>query len=112
MSGDSSITGADHVVIVTEPTRSGLHDMERALTLVQGFDIPVSAVINKVDIDPETEMRVRRLCLETGTILLGTIPYDTTVTQAMVQGCTVFEMGNGSAAGSIRKIWEKLVSEL
>jgi MinD superfamily P-loop ATPase len=108
----SSITGADHVVIVTEPTRSGLHDMERALTLVQGFDIPVSAIINKVDIDPETEMRVRRLCLETGTILLGTIPYDTTVTQAMVQGCTVFEMGNGSAAGSIRKIWEKLVSEL
>ena len=48
----SSITGVDYVVIVTEPTMSGLHDMKRAAELVRGFNIPSSLVINKWDIHP------------------------------------------------------------
>ena len=48
----SSITGVDHVVIVTEPTMSGLHDMKRAAELVRGFGTPISLGINKWDIHP------------------------------------------------------------
>ena len=106
----SSVTGADHVVIVTEPTRSGLHDLERALELVRGFNIPVSVVINKGDIDPEMGEQIRDFCTKTHVEVLGIIPYGTSVIKAMVQGRTVVETEDGEVSSAIRGIWEKLVS--
>lgn len=107
----SSVTGADHVVIVTEPTRSGVHDMERALQLVQGFNIPVSVVINKHDIDPDISEQIQRFCTEAHVGVLGTIPYDISVTKAMVQGRTVMEFENGAVSAAVRGIWEQLVAQ-
>ncbi|MDQ7784934.1 MAG: ATP-binding protein [Desulfomonilaceae bacterium] len=104
----SSVTGADRVVIVTEPTRSGIHDMLRALELVQGFNIPTSVVINKYDIAPEMGERIHRICSEKQTVVLGSIPYDAAVTAAMVNGRSVVEFDDGDASKAIVGIWEKL----
>lgn len=106
----SSVTGADHVVIVTEPTRSGMHDMQRALELVQGFHIPASVVINKHDIAPEMGEQIQRVCSKKQATVLGFIPYDEAVTRAMVHGRSVVEFEDGEVSGAIGGIWEKLMS--
>ncbi len=104
----SSITGADQALIVTEPTLSGLHDMERALKLVFGFHMPVSVVINKYDVNPEVAERIEAVSAQAGATVLGRIPYDPQVIRSMVQRHTVVEDGDSPASIAIREIWAKL----
>ena len=104
----SSLTGADRVLIVTEPTLSGLHDMERALQLVRGFRIPVSVVINKYDVNPEVAEKIEHVSEEAQVPVLGKIPYDPEVIRSMVQRRCVVEDGDSPANLAVRDIWEKL----
>lgn len=104
----ASVTGANHVVVVTEPTMSGLHDMERAIRLVQGFGIPVSVVINKCDVNPEIEGQIEAFCDEERLPLLGKIPYDAAVIRAMVERRCAVENGDSPAKRSVCAIWERI----
>jgi MinD superfamily P-loop ATPase len=104
----SSVTGADHVVIVTEPTLSGVHDMKRALQLVKGFHVPCSVVINKYDINPQVTESLETTCREESALLLGCIPYDDSVIRTMVRGVPVVENGSSPAGEAIRTIWARL----
>jgi len=106
----SSVTGADHVVVVTEPTLSGVHDMKRALQLVKGFHVPCSVVINKYDINPQVTESLETTCREESASLLGVIPYDDSVIRTMVLGVPVVENGSSPAADAIQKIWSRLQS--
>ncbi len=107
----SSVTGADHVIIVTEPTLSGLHDMKRALQLVQGFRIHASVIINKWDINPEVTERIEESSERKGANVVGRIPYDPDVVKALVQRRSVAENGTSPAADSIREIWDRLEAD-
>ncbi|MEW6136883.1 MAG: ATP-binding protein [Thermodesulfobacteriota bacterium] len=104
----SSITGADHVVIVTEPTLSGLHDLERAVQLVKGFGIPASVILNKADIQPEVADRIEGFAREAGTELVGRILYDEEVIRAMVSKRSIVEQGDSVASRCIRASWDRL----
>jgi MinD superfamily P-loop ATPase len=108
----SSITGADHVLIVTEPSLSGLHDMERAVQLAQGFSIPISVVINKYDVSAYGTEKIERFAGIAGLNLLGKIPYDPSVTKAMVQRLCVLENGESPAGKAIRDIWDRMKNRL
>jgi MinD superfamily P-loop ATPase len=108
----SSITGAAHVLIVTEPTLSGLHDMDRAMRLVQGFRIPVSVVINKHDLNAEVAEKIEAYCAQAQAGVLGRIPYDPQVTRSMVQRHCVVEDGASPAGTAIREIWSRLEPQL
>ncbi|MFH0823101.1 MAG: ATP-binding protein [Pseudomonadota bacterium] len=108
----SSITGADRVLIVTEPTLSGLHDMERAVKLAQGFRIPISVVVNKYDINPETAEKIEEVSAQAGAEVLGRIPYDPQVIRSMVQKHCVVEDGDSPAGEAVRDIWKKLEPHL
>ena len=108
----SSITGANHVLVVTEPTMSGLHDMERAIDLARGFKISVSVVVNKADINPEVAEMIEKKAQDKGSYILGRIPYDPGVIRAMVQRQCAVEQTDGAAAASIRRIWERLESSV
>jgi MinD superfamily P-loop ATPase len=108
----SSVTGANLVIIVTEPTLSGFHDMERAVQLVQGFRIPVSAIINKWDIHPELTERIEDYSRKAGVALLGRIPYDPAVIKALVKRKCVVEDGQTAASNSIQEIWQRLEADL
>lgn len=108
----SSVTGASHVLIVTEPTLSGLHDMERALALVKGFNIPVSLVVNKADINSEVASRIEESATREGAAVLGRIPYDADITKAMVNRRCIVEQENGPANQAIREIWERQAARL
>jgi len=76
----ASVSGVDAVVLVTEPTLSGMHDLERILDVVNHFRIPSYLVINKADLSADLTKRLERFALEKTLPVLGHIPYDRAVT--------------------------------
>ncbi len=107
----ASITGADFVVVVTEPTVSGLHDMERVLSLLDHFRIPGGIVINKFDLNDQLGQNIERVGRSRNVPILGKIPYDAhTVIHAMNQQQTVVEYDpDGGVSRSVRSIHARLM---
>lgn len=104
----ASLAGASHVVIVTEPTVSGIHDLQRAVGLASHFRIPVSIIINKCDINPVKEEDIYAFAQAEGVGVLGSIPYDPEVTCAQLAGLSITEYSDSPAAGLLGEIWEHL----
>lgn len=90
----SSLSGVDYVVLVTEPTASGLHDLKRIVELVNNFRIPMGCVINKSDIHKESFETIIHFLESEDIQLLGKIPYSEVFIHAMVQGRIVVEEKN------------------
>lgn len=108
----SAISGADMVLLVGEPTVSGEHDLERVLSTAEHFGVPAMAAINKADLNVKRSNDVVAFCNERGVELVGRIPYDTTVTQAMVQGQPVTAYTDGPVAKALREVWERVKARL
>ncbi|MGE4554271.1 MAG: ATP-binding protein [Desulfovibrionaceae bacterium] len=104
----SSLAGAHRVLIVTEPTLSGLHDLERVAGLCAHFRIPVSVLVNRCDINEELTDRVRALCREHGWDLAGGIPLDPAVVRAQVERRAITEGDAPEAAAELRRVWDRL----
>jgi len=109
----ASITGADAVVAVTEPTLSGRHDLERVAGLAKHFGVPVLVCVNKFDINAGIADEIEQWCGRNGISFIGKIPYDRAVTAAQIQGKTIIEYAdahNVSAATTeaIQNIWERI----
>lgn len=108
----ASITGADAVLAVTEPTLSGEHDLLRVLELARHFKIPAFVCINKWDINPEMAGQVEAAATQAGAAVLVRIPYDKSITTAQINGQNVVELNNGSASQAIQTLWEKLCRKM
>ncbi|MBD3170236.1 MAG: (4Fe-4S)-binding protein [candidate division Zixibacteria bacterium] len=108
----SSITGADIVMIVTEPTVSGLSDMKRVSQLARHFKIPATLCINKWDINPEISNEIVKHCREHNITFLGKISYDVSFTEAQVAGKNIYEIDNEKLQDEIRTIWNNLRREV
>lgn len=107
----ASITGADLILIVTEPTLSGLHDMLRVIELAQHFHAKIAVAVNKYDLNTEMAQQIEDYCLEHHVAMAGKIAYDPVVTEAMVARQTVVEYSHGEAALQIRTLWEKVMEQ-
>jgi len=107
----SSMTGVDLVVVVVEPTVSGRHDMDRILKLTRHFKIDAMVVINKYDINSAMADDIETMCKEYGARVIGRIPFDTAVVDAVVAGGIVVRDGNGPAAQAMAEIWNHLRTE-
>jgi MinD superfamily P-loop ATPase len=105
----SSVTGATAVLVVTEPTVSGEHDLQRVLELCRHFDIPAAVCVNKWDLNPQVTARIEDKARAAGAVVLGRIPYDRAVTEAQLQARAVVELG-GPAAEAVRGIWAEFAS--
>lgn len=108
----ASVTGADLVLAVTEPTVSGAHDLERAADLVQGFGLSLAVCINKCDLNPEMAERIREACATRGFPVVGELTYDTAVVRAQVEGKSIMEYGGSIVADQIRNMWTIVKSML
>jgi MinD superfamily P-loop ATPase len=104
----SSITGVNLVLVVIEPTLSGMHDSERAMDVAEHFGIPTFVCVNKYDVNRENSRRIIELCRERGVKVVGILPYDDSATKAMMAEMTVVEHSDGALAEGIREIWAKL----
>ena len=109
----ASIGGASAVLVVTEPTLSGIHDMERVLQLATHFKVPAMVCVNKFDLNRDMTRDIEVFAEGEGLVCLGRIPFDPIFIEAMVQGQTIFEYNTRSEAGpAIRQIWENLSKRL
>ena len=104
----ASITGTSAVLIVTEPTLSGLHDLERVGGLAAHFKIPTLACVNKFDLNEDMSNQIADYCARNRIELVGRIPYDTAVTYAMVAGKSIVEFSDGRVSDAIKNIWHKV----
>lgn len=104
----SSLSGACSALIITEPTLSGKHDMERAVGLAQHFGVPTFACINKFDIDPDNAREIERFCDSHGVPVLARVPFDDAVTDAIVARVPLVEYSQGRAAREVEKLWTSL----
>lgn len=108
----ASVTGADLVLIVTEPTLSGLHDLERVGELTSHFGIPTMVCINKYDLNGEMTGRIEAAARARGMKVLGRLRYDVAVTKAQVVGKAAVEDNASAVADEIRALWKRVSEEL
>ncbi|MDH5459646.1 MAG: ATP-binding protein [Candidatus Bathyarchaeota archaeon] len=107
----ASVTGVDVGLIVTEPTMSGIHDLERALKLLKHFNVPPIVCVNMYDINKDNAEKIVRFCEESEVEVAGKIPFNPVVTEAMVNGKPIVEYAPRSdVAQETEKVWEKILS--
>ncbi len=104
----AAIADVDLALVVTEPTLSGIHDMERIAGVIKHFGVAMVAIINKADINEENSQRIRDYCRNNDVELLAELPYDETVTEAMANEVPLVEYQDGPVAQGIRQAWERL----
>lgn len=103
----ASLTGATHVLLVTEPTLSGAHDLNRVLALTRHFGIPASVCVNKWDINPGITDDIEHSSRLAGATVTGRVRYDPSVTRAQLQECAVVDT-DCPCAEDIRNVWKQL----
>ncbi|MEJ2722361.1 MAG: P-loop NTPase, partial [bacterium] len=108
----SAISGTNHVLIVTEATRSGLHDLKRMVDLTRAFRMSVSCVINKCNLNPEACRDIQLYCDTCGIEVLAYIPYDRVFSEALRAKKTLIEMNDSQVVERIEKIWNRVQSKL
>lgn len=115
----AAITGTDLVLVVSEPTVSGIHDLKRVLELTLHFMIPAVVCINKYNINEENTRLIEKFCTEAEVPVLGRLPYNDIATKAMLQEKTLIEYANNSEladeyefANKVREIWAEIKNRL
>jgi MinD superfamily P-loop ATPase len=109
----ASITGVDAALVVTEPTMSGIHDLERVLNLLDHFNVAPAVCINMYDVNVNNTNKILSFCRENRTDVVGIIPFSPEVTKAMVKGKTVVEYSpESSVAEEITNTWKKMCLSL
>ena len=109
----AALTGADLTLLVTEPSLSGLHDLDRAAELAAHFDVPVAVCINKHDLSPRLTRMIEDHCRARGWPLVGRIPFDARVGEAQAAGRSILELApHGAASRALTAIWHRLEHHL
>jgi len=108
----STLIGVDKVVIVTEPTISGLHDMQRIMGIVQKFNLKAYIIINKHDLNDSISVRIKKWCKENNITISGKLPFDKQITEAMVHAKSITELNPDlDISKKIEIIWNKIVNQ-
>ncbi len=105
----ASLTGADAVLVIIEPSITSLHDADRVIQLVQQFKIPVYALINKSTINPEMTGKIALFLKNRELPLIGEIPFDKSIVEAMVKGLSINEyQPDSEISKTICSVWSQL----
>ena len=108
----ASITGADLVLVVTEPTASGLHDLKRVADLTRHFGTPTVVCVNKWDLNPEVTADIQVASREWGVEPAGKVRYDAAVTEAQVRKKAIVEHSEDGCAQDVRDLWATVTRRL
>lgn len=108
----ATLVDVDFAVVVTEPTLSGRHDLERVVALAAQLGVPVGVVVNKADLNPVITAGLREYAGGRGLPLLGEIPYDEAVVQATAQQTPLVNGSDGPAAQAVRQAWQRTIAQM
>jgi len=104
----ASLANVDLALIVTEPTLSGIHDMERITSVSKHFDIPTKVVINKYDLNIKNSDMINRICDDKGIEVLARLPFSQEVSKSIVKGIPLVEYCKDGIVSEIARLWEKV----
>lgn len=104
----SSLSGVNLALLVTEPTLSGIHDLERVIGVCHHFGVPAIVCINKYDINEDNTRQIENYCLGQGVEVATKIPFDNVVTEALVKGLPVVEYSSGKVSQEIESLWQRI----
>ena len=104
----ASLSGANLALLITEPTLSGMYDLERIISVCHHFGITAMVCINKYDLNEDNTRQTEDYCLSQGVEVVSKIPFDNVVTEALVQGLPVIEYSQGRVAQEIDKLWHRV----
>jgi len=102
----SSLSGASLALLVTEPTLSGIHDLERVIGVCRHFGVPALVCINKYDINQENSSEIESYCFNQGIEVISKIPFDNVVTEALIKRLPVIEYSDGKVSRGIENLWQ------
>jgi MinD superfamily P-loop ATPase len=108
----SSLSGANLALLVTEPTLSGIHDLERVLGVCRHFDVPAMVCINKYDINKENTLQIENYCLAQQVDVVAKIPFDKVVTESIMRGLPLVSYNKGKVSRQIKLLWQNIVARL
>ncbi len=108
----SSLSGASLALLVTEPTLSGIHDLERVIGVCRHFEVPALVCINKYDINEENARRIEEYCGSQEVDVVARLPYDNAAMEAIINGIPVVEHCRNGIASKIEALWEKVLKRL
>lgn len=108
----ASITGTSLALIVTEPTVSGRHDLERIAQVAAHFGVPAWVCVNKWDLNREMTKKIEKLARKRGLVVAGRVRYDAAVTRAQIAARSLVEQVNDGAALDVRALWHKVEEHL
>lgn len=109
----SSLSGAHMALLVTEPTRSGIHDLQRVIGVCQHFGVPAMVCINKFDVNADIASEIETYCRQQKVELAGKLPYDNVVTEAMIRGLPVVRYSDDNQVSrQMKLIWQRILDFL
>jgi MinD superfamily P-loop ATPase len=106
----SSLSGASLALIVTEPSLSAIHDLQRVLAVCRHFGVRTLVCINKYDLDERNSRRIDDYCRQAGVHVGAKIPFDTVVSDAIAQGVPVVEFGDGVVSQRMEDLWSAVAA--
>ncbi|MGD9210426.1 MAG: ATP-binding protein [Desulfobacteraceae bacterium] len=104
----SALSGIDLVIIVTEPTPSGTHDLQRVVELCEHFRLPMGVIINKKDLNLRMEEKIKTFCDSKAIPILAQIPHSEDFVHAMVSGLSITEYTQTPLTEQLRKAWKEI----
>ena len=104
----ASLSGVDLAVIVTEPTLSGIHDMERVAQVSKHFGVLTKVVINKYDINRDNSEEIKKICQKRNMEVIAQLPFSQKVSESIVQGVPLVEFCSNEIAQDISFLWERI----
>ena len=104
----AALSGVDLALIVTEPTLSGMHDMERVAQVSKHFGVSTKVVINKYDLNPKNCETIRQICEQSEIEVIALLPFSREVSESIVQGIPLVEFSRNGIAGDIALLWERI----
>ncbi|PIP12238.1 MAG: (4Fe-4S)-binding protein [bacterium (Candidatus Stahlbacteria) CG08_land_8_20_14_0_20_40_26] len=105
----ASLSGVDIALVVTEPTLSGIHDMERVIDVARHFGVETACIINKYDINLENSKSIENWCNKNKIPVLGKIPFDNSVSESVVKGVPIVEYTESEVTWVIKGIWQEIL---
>ena len=88
----ASVSGMDLVLVVAEPSHSGISDLKRLVKTAETFEAKLAVCVNKWDVSPESTAAIETFCQEAGLPFVGKIPYDASASAAINQGMSLADI--------------------
>lgn len=108
----ASLTGADYVILVTEPTVSGIHDLKRVYELVKKFKIRTGLIINKHDLNAGFTKKLIDYAKAEDIKVISLLPYNEDFTKAMTAGLTAAEYDKSIISTLMKEAWKNAEKEI